>query len=100
MSCSFYHLNESVLVGSKALAKWTRKSMQVDTSSQNQNLRTDLQWVAKQIHISAHKFTQVAKSHKFMHIQLMLISFFRLALGGQTVKNSIDIILCLLGTGP
>ena len=65
MSCSFYHLNESVLVGSKALAKWTRKSMQVDTSSQNQNLHTDLQWAAKQIHISAHKFTQVVKSHKF-----------------------------------
>ena len=39
--------------------------MQVDESLQNQNLRTNLWWVAKQIRKSAHKFTQVAKSRKF-----------------------------------
>ena len=44
----------------EALAKRTRKSMHVDASLQNQNLRTDLRWVAKRIRKSAHKFTQVA----------------------------------------
>ena len=48
-----------------ALAKRTRKSMQVDASLQNQSLRTDLRWVAKRIRKSARKFTQVAKSSKF-----------------------------------
>ena len=38
---------------------------QVDASLQNQNLRTDLPWVARWIHKSAHKFTQVAESRKF-----------------------------------
>ena len=44
----------------KAPAKRTRKSMQVNANLQNQNLRTDLRWVAKRIHKSARKFTQVA----------------------------------------
>ena len=39
--------------------------MQVNASLQNQNLRTDLRWVAKRIRKSARKFTQVAKSRKF-----------------------------------
>ena len=38
---------------SKALAKQTRKLMQVNASLQNQNLCTDLRWVAKQICKSA-----------------------------------------------
>ena len=38
---------------------------QVDASLQNQNLRTDLRWVAKRIRKSARKFTQVAKGRKF-----------------------------------
>ena len=33
--------------------------------SANQNLHTDLRWVAKRIRKSARKFTQVAKSRKF-----------------------------------
>ena len=39
--------------------------LQVHASLQNQNLRTDLRWVAKRIRKSARKFTQVAKSRKF-----------------------------------
>ena len=39
--------------------------MQVDADLQNQNLRTDLRWVAKRIRKSARKFMQVAKSRKF-----------------------------------
>ena len=50
----------------KALARRTRKSMQVDASLQNQNLRTDLRWVAKRIcNYSARKFRQVAKNREF-----------------------------------
>ena len=41
--------------------KRTRKSMQVHASLRNQNLNTDLGWVAKQIHKSARKFMQVTK---------------------------------------
>ena len=37
--------------------------LQVDGSSQNQNLRMDLRWVFKWICKSARKFTQVTKSH-------------------------------------
>ena len=42
--------------------------MQVDASLQNQNLRTDLRWVAKLIRKSALKFTQVAKSRNIKRI--------------------------------
>ena len=43
--------------------------MQVDASLQNQNLRTDLQWVAKRIRKSARKFKpQVVNStHKLQN---------------------------------
>ena len=56
----FSHLLKRKCAILLALAKWTSKLMQVDTSLQNQNLHTDLYRVAKQI----HKFAQVAKSHK------------------------------------
>ena len=49
------------------LAKWTHKSMQVNASLQNWNLHMDLRWVAKQIHKSVRKFTQVVN---FTHIQM------------------------------
>ena len=42
-----------------------QKDSQVDASLQNQNLRTDLRWVAKRIRKSARKFTKVAKSRRF-----------------------------------
>ena len=54
----------------KPLAKQTRKSTQVGASLQNQNLRTDLRWVAKRIHKSALKFKQIAKSVNFTHTQM------------------------------
>ena len=64
--------------------------MQVDTSFQNQILRTDLRWVAKRIRKSARKFTQVAKSHEFhaytVDLHQLAINLRRLALGGQNVK--------------
>ena len=44
--------------------------MQVDASLQNQNLRSDLRWVAKRIRKSALKFTQVAKVVNFTFIQM------------------------------
>ena len=48
---------------------------QVGASSQNQNLRTDVRWVAKWIRNSPKLQKRLA------------IDFCRLALGGQTVKN-------------
>ena len=56
---------ESESLEIKALAKRTRKSIQVDASLQNQNLCVDLQWAAKRIRKSARKFTQVWESRKF-----------------------------------
>ena len=53
----------SVLHVSKALAKRTRKSTQVNTSLQNQNLCTDLQRVAKRIRTSARKSLPCLQSH-------------------------------------
>ena len=47
---------------SKALAKRTRKSMQVDGSLQNQYLRMELRWVAKRIRKSARKL-QIFYAH-------------------------------------
>ena len=49
----------------KALAKGTRQSTQVNTSLQNQNLRTDLRRVAKRIRKSACKSQ---KAVNFTHI--------------------------------
>ena len=43
----------------KALAKWTPKFMQVYARLPNQNLRTNLRWMAERIRKSARKFNQV-----------------------------------------
>ena len=63
--------------------------MQVDASLQNQNLCTDLRWVAKRIRKSSRKFTQVAKCRKFHAYAVDSRSAWmcRLALGDRTVKS-------------
>ena len=84
-----FGIEMTVKLNKPCMTKRTRKSMQVDASLQNQNLRTHLQWVAKRIHKSARNFTQVLESLKISRIYSWLtINLCRPALGGQTVKNS------------
>ena len=68
----------------KALAKRTRKSTQVNTSLQNQNLRTDLRRVAKRL--ASSRKSQEAVNLTPIYSWLA-INFCRLALCGQTVKT-------------
>ena len=65
---------------------------QVDASLQNQNLSTDLRWVAKRIRKSALKFTQVAKSQNFhAYTDDLRSTCDQLPLGGETVKTCVDL---------
>ena len=50
-----------------ALAKWTRKSTQVNASLQNQNLRTDLRWVAKRIRKSTRNGSRKSQKGREFH---------------------------------
>ena len=62
--------SESNKIMLKPLAKRIRKSMQVNTNFKNQNLRTDLRWVAKRIRTSAHKSRKSKEVVNLTQLQL------------------------------
>ena len=61
------------LKGDLGLIMWSlspgQTDSQADTRLQKQSLSTNMWWVTKQIHKSAHKFTQVTKAVNFMYMQ-------------------------------
>ena len=62
--------SESNNIMLKPLAKRIRKSMQVNTNFKNQNLRTDLRWVAKRIRTSARKSRKSKEVVNLTQLQL------------------------------
>ena len=73
----------------KALAKWTRKSMQVDASLQNQNLRTDLRWAAKQF--GSQVQASCKKAVNFTHIQLTCDQLVSICIGWPNGEKRIEL---------